>query len=445
MPAASIEPNGRGGATAPMRTRVWPWVLTGVGVIAIAFGGVGAWGATVPLASAVVASGLVTVDTNRKQIQHLEGGIVADLFARNGDTVAGGDVLIHLDGTKAKAQLAIVQAAYREELAKEARLIAERDGKETIDWPEEFNTPHGDPDVAALRRSQTAIFESRRDTLAGETEILQERVGQLNQEIEGLTAQRSSTDKQIEFITEELKPLQGLFDRGHTTKQRLLALEREAARLEGERGSLTADIARARKAIGETRLEILQKRKAFLNDVVSTLRDVQSKVIDLRERMIAAQDVLRRLDIRAPVSGKIVNMTVHGEDAVIKGGETILEIVPSGDRLLVEVRVRPQDIDNVAIGQPADVRMLAFKQRTTPTLTGGVSYVSADALTSRENDATFYLARIRVPEAELARLRGLDLQPGMPAEVMIRTGERTAIAYMLQPIVDSMNRAWREE
>ncbi|MDZ5697092.1 HlyD family type I secretion periplasmic adaptor subunit [Chelativorans sp. M5D2P16] len=445
MPAASSEHNGSGGDNTSAHTRVWPWILAGVAVIAIAFGGAGAWGATVPLASAVVASGQITVDTNRKQVQHLEGGIVADLHVRNGDTVAGGDILIHLDGTKAKAQLAIVETAHREELAKEARLVAERDGRETIDWPEALATADTDPEVVALRRSQTAIFHSRRETLAGETGILRERVEQLKQEIEGLSAQRDSTDKQITLISDELEPLRGLFEGGHTTKQRLLALEREAARLQGERGKLTADIARARNSIGETKLAILQKKKAFLNEVVSTLREVQSKTVDLRERMIAAEDVLRRLDIRAPVSGKIVNMAVHSEDAVIKGGETILEIVPSGDRLLVEVRVRPQDIDNVAIGQPADVRMLAFKQRTTPTLAGRVSYVSADALTSPENDATFYLARIRVPEAELARLKGRELQPGMPAEVMIRTGERTAVAYMLQPLIDSMSRAWREE
>jgi HlyD family secretion protein/epimerase transport system membrane fusion protein len=414
-------------------------------VIAVAFGGAGSWGATVPLASAVVAAGQVTVDTNRKQISHLEGGVVADLRVRNGDTVEPGDVLMRLDETRATAQLAILASAYREELARQARLIAERDGRVRIAWPPELNDSGLNPDIAALRASQSAIFDSRRDTLLGEAAILNERVDQLGQEIEGMAAQRAATDKQITFIAEELGPLRDLFSRGHTTKQRLLALEREAARLSGQRGQLTADIARARKAVGETKLEILQNEKAFRAEVVSRLREVQAKLIDLRERRIAAADVLQRLDVRAPVSGKVVNMTVHSTDAVIKAGSPVLEIVPSGDELLVEVRVRTQDVDNVAIGQSADIRFLAFKQRTTPVLSGQVAYVSADALSGRDNAEAFYLARIRVPDAELARLGGQKLQPGMPAEAMILTGKRTALDYMIQPIRESMNRAWREE
>lgn len=442
MPSEAKAP-ARG--TAPLRTRVGPWGLIGAAVVAVAFGGAGSWGATVPLASAVVADGQVTVDTNRKQISHLEGGVVADLRVRDGDTVGAGEVLMRLDETRATAQLAILTSAYREELARQARLVAERDSRPRIAWPAELNHASLNPDIAALRESQSAIFNSRRDALAGETAILHERVDQLSQEIEGMTAQRSATDKQITFIAEELGPLRDLFSRGHTTKQRLLALEREAARLTGQRGQLTADIARAKKAVGETKLEMLQNQKAFRAEVVSQLREVQAKLMDLRERRIAATDVLLRLDIRAPVSGKVVNMTVHSTDAVIKAGSPVLEIVPSADELLVEVRVRPQDVDNVAIGQSADIRFLAFKQRTTPTLSGQVAYVSADALSGRDNAEAFYLARIRVPDAELGRLEGQKLQPGMPAEAMILTGERTAFDYLIQPIRESMNRAWREE
>ena len=441
--AASNGPQPEKGV--PVVTRVWPWVLAGLGAIALAFGGVGGWGATVPLASAIIATGQVTVDTNRKQVQHLEGGIVDRLNVRDGDYVKAGAVLIRLDDTRAKASLSIAASAYREELAKEARYIAERDRNESINWPGLIQEQADDPAVAGLIKSQQAIFESRRETLRGETEILEERIRQLEQEIDGLTAQKSASRKQINLIEEELASLFELLRKGQTTRPRILALQREAARLEGENGEFTANIAKARKAIGETKLEIIQKQKAFRNEVVATLREVQAKIHDLRERHIAAQDILQRIDIRAPVSGKVVGLSVHAEDAVIKGGETVLELVPSGDRLLFEVQVQPQDVDNVVIGQEAEVRILAFQQRTTPTLTGAVSYVSADALTNPQDGATFYVARIRVPESELQRLDGQDLQPGMPAEVLIRTGERTALAYMMQPIIDSMNRAWREE
>lgn len=443
-----MPPDADSGKTAgdipAVKTRAWPWIVIGGVVIAVAFGGMGGWAATVPLASAVIATGQVTVDTNRKQVQHLEGGIVADLRVRDGDVVKRNEVLIRLDDTRAKASLAIVAAAYREELAKEARYIAERDGKDRIDWPRDLRTPANDPVLKALLTSQQTIFESRRETLRGETDILGERISQLEEEIEGLSAQKNASEKQIELIKEELKGLLDLYSRGQTTRPRILALQREAARLDGERGELIGKIARSRKAVGETKLEIIQKQKAFRNEVVAGLRDVQAKVNDLRERFVAARDVLERIDIRAPVAGKIVGLAVHASEAVIKPAETILEIVPSGDRLLIEVQVEPQDIDNVAIGQKAEIRMLAFKQRTTPTLKGTVSYVSADALKHAQTGATFFLTRIEVPEAEQKRLEGQVLQPGMPAEAMIQTGKRTALAYIVQPILDSMNRAWRD-
>lgn len=437
--------NGTGDKVPAVKTRAWPWIFIGGAVIAVAFGGMGGWAATVPLASAVIARGHVTVDTNRKQVQHLEGGIVADLRVRDGDVVEGNQTLLRLDDTRASASFAIAAAAYREEMAKEARYIAERDEKDVIEWPEELRNEANDRALAALLRSQQTIFESRRETLQGETAILGERIRQFEEEIDGLIAQKGASEKQIELIHEELKGLLELYRRGQTTRPRILALQREAARLEGERGELIGKIARARKAIGETKLEIIQKQKAFRNEVVAALRDVQAKVNDLRERFIAAQDVLERIEIRAPVAGKIIGLTVHANELVIKPAETILEIVPSGDRLLVEVQVEPKDIDNVAVGQEAEVRMLAFKQRTTPTLQGTVNYVSADALKNAQTGATFYLVRIEVPETELERLEGQALQPGMPAEVMIQTGKRTALAYMVQPILDSINRAWRDK
>lgn len=441
-PATKLD---RANFKAKVKTRVWPWVLLGLMIVAMAGGGVASWGATIPLASAIIATGQITVDTNRKQVQHLEGGIVDELRVRDGDFVKAGDILIRLDETRAKASLGIVASAYREERAKEARLIAERDEKNEIAWPQDLLKSSADPALKSLIASQQSIYDSRKETLQGEYEILRERISQLEQEIEGLEAQKSAGKKQSAFIHEELSALETLFAEGRTTKPRMLALQRQAARLEGEDGEFTANIARARKTIGETKLEIIQKRKNFRNNVVSDLRDVQAKRNDLKERLVAAQDVLRRLDIRAPTAGRVVNLAVHAKQSVVKPGDTILEIVPSDDRLLVEVHVNPQDRDNIIIGQEAEIKLLAFKQRTTPALKGRVHYVSADALHNRQQGSSFYIARVEVPESELHRLQGNKLQPGMPAEVMIRTGERTAIAYLVQPLVDSMNHAWREE
>lgn len=434
-----------GGAKSAVATTARAWIFVGVCAVCIVFGGAGGWGAVVPLASAVIALGQVTVDSNRKQVQHLEGGIVSEIRVRDGDAVKAEDVLLRLDATRARATYLILLGSLREELAKAARLVAERDRQDTVAWPDELEAARGEPTVQALIKSQTAIFESRRLTLKGETEILAERIEQLKQEIVGLKAQRVSTDGQSDLIQEEIDGLLILFERGQTTRRRLLSLQREAQKLRGDKGKLTAEIARANRAIGETKLEMIQRLKTFHNEVVTTLRDVQAKILDLRERFAAARDVLDRLDIRAPVDGKVVGLTVHAAGGVVKPGETIMEIVPSNDRLTVEVKVQPQDIDNVSLGQESNVRLLAFKQRTTPTLAGMVSYVSADTMNDPKDGSSFYLARIEVPEEELKRLKGEVLQPGMPAEVLIRTGARTALMYLVQPILDSMNRAWREE
>lgn len=428
-----------------LKTKVLPWALVGITVITVAIGGVASWGATAPLASAVVTSGKVTVDSNKKQIQHLEGGIVEKINIRDGSLTKAGEVLIRLDDTRAKASLAILDVSFREELAKEARLEAERDELNEIPWSQTLLDQQEDPEVAKLMKSQTTIFRSRQESLVGQIDILKERILQLAQEVTGLQAQKSSAEKQIGFINEELTTLKDLLARGQTTRPRILALQREAARLEGQHGEFIANIARSKKAIGETKLEIIQSKKAFRTEVVSTLREVQAKINDLRERRVAAADLLNRLDIRAPVAGKVVGLTVHAPQAIVRPGEPIMEIVPSDDRLIVEVQVQPQDVDNVAFGQQADVRFVGLQQNTTPTVNGYVTYVSADALNNPQNGASFYLARVQVKDDQLERLNGQKLQPGMPAEVMIKTGERTAINYIVKPILDSMNRAWRED
>jgi HlyD family type I secretion membrane fusion protein len=440
---ASPAPAKTPGIFVPTDAR--PWILFGFFWILLIIVGLGGWAATVPLSSAVIAQGSLTVDSKRKQVQHLEGGIVETLMVRDGDLVTAGDGLVKLDETRPRAMLDIIESSLRKELASEARLIAERDGSAAITYPAALTDSLDTSEVKALIDSQNAIFKARRGSISGEVAILQQRTAQLNEEIKGLIAQNDSKLRQLALITEELDGLKQLMSQGQTTKPRVLALERSAAGLLGEQGELLANIARSKKSIGETDLEIIQREKNFQKIVTEELETVQSKLRDLQERAVAARDVLKRIHITAPVNGTVVNMAAHTVGAVIKPGETILEIVPGKDSLSAELFIQPQDIDNVTIEQPAAVRLLAFKQRTTPLLNGTVTYVSADSLEHPTTRQHYYQAQVKVPEEEIARLGDLKLQPGMQVEVMIRTGDRTAFQYLIQPLLDSVNRAWREE
>jgi HlyD family type I secretion membrane fusion protein len=422
-----------------------PWVLFGIFWVMLIFAGFGGWAATAPLSSAVIAQGGLAVDSKRKQIQHLEGGIVEKLLVRDGDVVAPGATLVKLDETRPRSMLAIIESSLRKELASEARLIAERDGSAEIGFPAELTGEPGHPEIKALVDSQRAIFRARRDSVNGEVAILKQRTDQLADEIKGLSAQFDSKHLQLGFIDEELRGLKQLMEQGQTTKPRVLALERTAAALKGEQGELLSNIARSNKAIGEANLEAIQREKNFQKVVTEELEAVQARLRDLQERAVAARDVLKRIYITAPVGGTVVSTAVHTVGAVIKPGETIMEIVPGQDSLIAELFIQPHDIDNVTLDQEAAIRLLAFKQRTTPLLNGTVTYVSADSLENPMTKQHYYLAKVAVPQAEIEKLGALKLQPGMQVEVMIRTGDRTAFQYLMQPLMDSVNRAWRED
>ena len=430
---------------AEVNTNARPWIIFGAFWIVLIFVGFGGWAATANLSSAVIAQGVMTVDGKRKLVQHLEGGIVETLMVRDGDVVEAGDGLITLDPIRPRSMLAILTSALLKELASEARLIAERDGSDTISFRAELAAEIDTPEVRALTVSQNAIFQARRTSLKGEVAILEQRIAQLGDETKGLVAQRESKQRQMEFIAEELKGLRQLMALGQTTKPRILQLERSAADLLGQEGELLSSIARTQKTVGETKLQIIQRQQDFQKSVTEELEAVQSRLRDLQERAVAARDVLRRINITAPVGGTVVNMAAHSVGAVIKPGETVLEIVPGKDNLVVEVSIRPQDIDIVTLEQDAAIRLLAFKQRTTPLLHGKVMYVSADSLENPQTRQQYYTARIAVPDEEIARLGKLKIQPGMQVEVMIQTGDRTAFQYLVQPMVDSVNKAWREE
>ncbi|MFP3943992.1 MAG: HlyD family type I secretion periplasmic adaptor subunit [Alphaproteobacteria bacterium] len=429
-------------AAAPTNPRLA--IIGGLVVLAVTFGGFGTWAAVAQLSSAVVSQGTVKVLSNRKKVQHLEGGIVREIKVRNGDRVKEGDVLLRLDQTQASARADIINSRYYTVRAAIARLQAERDNADEIAFPAELEKRRSEPAIREVLEGQEKLFEARRATLNGELELLEERVGQLEEEIRGLKAEVGSRSSQITLIRDELEGLRKLHEKGYAPRTRLLALEREEARLRGERGSQEARIARARRLIGETRLKIIQTRQAWQERVITQLREHQSQVMDLQERKHAADVWLTRTDVRATATGTVVGMNVHAQGQVLQPGETILEIVPSEDRLIVEAAVRPVDRDEVLVGQAADVAFTAFSQRTTPKLKGEVIYVSADSMTDEKTGATYYVARIAVPDEEVKRLGGRSLQPGMPANVFIKTGARTPLDYLLKPLTESLSHAWRE-
>ena len=438
---ANAEPLKR--PTLPLNPR--SAILFGFITITLIFGGLGTWAAMAPIASALIAPGVLTVDTSRKKIQHLEGGTIKALLVRDGDRVQGGDVLIRLDETQPRASLAILQSEYDSALALEARLLAERDNKHKITFAKDLLNRANEGKLAEILADQTKLFDVRRSARDGETSILQSRSVRLNENIEGLLAQQKAKQRQISLIEEETKGLRDLFQKGFTDRSRLMALERQSAELEGERGEHISAIASAKTNIAETELQIVQLQRDLQEKVVDELRKVRTQIFDLEERLGAALHVLEHIEIRAPVSGTVVQMSVHTVGGIIRSGETILEIVPADDKLIIEAQVQPLDIDNIAVGQEADIQLTAFKSWTTPILVGVVTYISADRMLDQRSGLPYYLARITVSDEEVERLEERELYPGMPAEVMIKTGERTALEYLAQPILDSMGRAWREE
>jgi len=445
MTSAVIPTRPRAAEQGP---RPWlnprPAILGGFIVIVMTVVGLGGWAATAPIASAVMANGVVTVDGKRKQIQHLEGGIVERIFVQDGAPVQAGQILLKLDEARARASLGVVQTALDAARVLEARLTAERDGA-ALEFPADLIARNGEPVLGEMMQAQRALYAARRASFLGQQSILRQRIGQYEQEIVGLQAQQLSLEQQIGFVEDELSGLRELLSKGIAAKTKVLSLEREAARLRGGRGERIADIARTQVTIGSTQLEVLQLERTFLENVVKEIRDVQTQIADLQERATAAKSTLDHIEIRAPASGIVVGLNAHTVGGVVKPGDVILEIVPAESRLLIEAQVQPTDISSTVVGMAADVRLTAFKQRTTPTVSGRVTYVSADRLTDQRSGAPYYLAQVEVSDSEIARIAPHTLQAGMPAEVFIKKRERTAFDYLMQPVADTMGRAWRED
>ncbi|CDH46280.1 HlyD family type I secretion periplasmic adaptor subunit [Candidatus Contendibacter odensensis] len=415
-------------------------------ILLAAFGGFGGWAATAQIDSAAVAAGTVTVESYRKTVQHLEGGIVSEILVKDGDTVKEGDILLQMDGTQARAQLEIARVQYFSAQALESRLLAERKQTEIIAIPDELKAEDSDPRVREAISAEQQTFIARRTTLKGEISLLRQQIEQLQEQTRGLDALAKSKQQRITSYTNEANDFGQLAKQGFSDKLRQRELERAAAELEGERAQHLSDVSRAKLQIGQAELQILQLQKRFQSEVAEQLREVQAKLFDLRERMRALQDTVARTTVRAPASGKVVGMGVHTVGGVLSPGTPILDIVPQGEQLIVEAHVQVTDIDKMHPGLLADVRFSSFKSRTTPVLEGRVMTVSADRLVDRATNMPYYLARIQVPETEMSKLQqGQILVPGMPAEVFIKTGERTALQYLLQPLLDAAARSFREK
>jgi HlyD family type I secretion membrane fusion protein len=422
-----------------------PRIRFGFAVIALAFGGLGMWSVSASLEGAVVAPGTVQVEASRKKVQHLEGGIVKDIRVREGDAVAEGDVLIRLDDTASGANLRLMQGQSAELAVRQLRLMAERDGAPEFILPTAVALRAKDSAIADIVSGQRALFEARRASRLLEIDMLREQQAKLKAEIDGLQKQEASKVKQIALFEDELVDLRTLLTKGLTTKGRLLALERDAETSRGTLASLAASIAAADTKQKEIELAILRIDRTFREKVAEELRAVEAELNASSERLVGATDQTQRNEIRAPRGGRVFNLAVHTVGGVVKAGETVLEIVPEDDTLVIGARIAPHDVDKVAPLASATVRLSAFNQRTTPELSGTVQRVSADLIADPASGQGYYQAIVEIPATETGRLQGLELMPGMPAEVFIRTGARTPLGYMLKPLTDSFARAFRED
>lgn len=422
-----------------------PPLIAGAAVIVVTFFGLGLWAALAPIDSAALAPGVVTVENHRRVVQHLEGGIIRDLLVREGSRVEAGDILVRLDDIRARAQLSILRNDYDATQALEARLIAERDDLAEPEFPEELlQRAATDPAILEIVTSQRNIFGARQASVESQISILRQRSAQFNQQIAGLQALEQSKKSQIDLINQELVGLRELLKDGYVTVTRVLALEREASRLEGERGDHVAGIARARQGIGEADMQILQLRKARQEEVTRELREVQGRLAEVREQMLAADDALRRIDIMAPVSGTVLNMAFHTPGGVVGPGAPILEIVPVDDQLVIDVQISPMDIDTIQAGQNVTVRISTVDARNTPVIEGTLRSVSPDSITDPRTGMTYYRGIVSLDEEALAELGDLRLQAGMPVEAMINRGERSALSYAIKPLFDSLARSFKE-
>jgi epimerase transport system membrane fusion protein len=391
-----------------------------------------------------MASGTVVVKSHKKTIQHLDGGVVSQLLVANGDIVNEGDLLLSLDGTENRAQLEIARSQYISLTAQATRLEAELNNQTSIDFPQELLTDD-DPRITTATRTESQLFTARKNRREGELAVMKQRVAQLQSLIQGLKDQRKNKQVLVDSYAREEIDLEDLLAKGFTNKQRLLDIQRNHTQNNGEIAGLNSDIAANQLKIGETNMEIIQLEKKFQEEVSTQLIETQAKLSDVNQRIIASSNKVTRIDIKAPVSGRVMGLAVHTLGGVILPGHPILDIVPLEDELIVDVQVSPLDIDRVTVGLVVEVRFPAFKQALTPVVQGKVITLSADSLMNEKNNTPYYQAEIELTPDSKLKMSKLELVPGMPVEVLINTGQRTVFEYLVQPISNSLAKAFRED
>ena len=409
-------------------------------------GGLVAWATLTEISGAVIASGRIEVDQNRQIVQHSTGGIVSDIAVGEGDSVAAGDLLIQLDVKQLRSSLAIVEGQLYEFMARRARLEAERDGNDDLAFdPELLAVAQTWPDVQELIKGQENLFHARRDSIAKQTDQLAERAAQTRNQIKGIEAQNRSLGRQLELIEQELAAQQSLLERGLTQASGVLALQRQQASLDGQIGELAASKAQSEQRITEIEIEVLRLTSTQREESISRLRDLRARELELVEQRQALLTDIERMEIRAPVSGIVYNMRVQTPRSVVRAADPVLFLIPQDRPLVIAARVDPIHIDQIVTGQAVNLRFSALDQRTTPELVGQVALVSADAFEDEQLGASYYRAEIVLNPGEIDKLNeGQVLVPGMPVEAFIRTADRSPLAYLVKPVADYFNRAFRE-
>jgi len=430
----------------PALESIQRYMVVGLIMFGLVTFGIGGWAATSQLSGAVIGQGVVVVDSSVKKVQHATGGIVGELRVREGDRVNAGDILIRLDETQTLANATIVTKSVDELLARQARLEAERDGADQVVFPKALldRTSNGNSEASHAITAETKLFDLRRQARSGQKAQLKERSAQLQEEIKGYSGQVDAKQKEVDLIHQELEGVRSLWQKNLVPITRLTSLERDAARLDGERSQLGGMIAQSKGKMAEIELQIIQIDQDLRSEVGKDLIETRSKLSELAERKTAAVDQLNRIDIRAPQSGRVHELSVHTVGGVIAPGEQIMLIVPDADALAVDVKIAPRDIDQVYVGQAAMMRFAAFNQKTTPEVEGQVSVISPDITQEQRTGASYYTTRVSLKPEVLAQLGEAKLVPGMPVDVFIKTHGRTALSYLLKPLQDQAERAFKE-
>jgi HlyD family secretion protein len=420
-------------------------LFVGLTALAVVGGGLGAWAGIATLAGAVVAGGTLVVESSVKKVQHPTGGVIGELLVKEGSHVEAGEIIIKLDETQTRANLDVITNGMDELMAREARLDAERNGATKVEFPQDLLSRISDPLVEKVVTGEQRHFQFRLESREGQKKQLRERVDQLQQQIQGYSEQTDAKEREITLVKRELVGVQALYDKQLVPETRINALEREAARLDGERGQLVAAIAEAKGKISEVELQMIQVDQDMRSQDAQEIADVRAKLSELTERKVAAEDQLKRIDIRAPQSGTVHELSMHTVGGVIGPGEQIMLVVPDTDKLIVEAKVSPVDIDQIQLDQPATLRFSAFNQRTTPEVFGKVSRIAADLTQDQRSGASYYVVRIATDPDSMKGLGHVKLVPGMPVEVFIQTGSRNALSYFIKPLEDQASRAFKED